>query len=261
MIVFGRTRHTYDPYRDFFRLAELSGYSVQYLDTIDWERGDQTVIGTPHNGEWDGIPQHKRSRLILWNLERPTPTTQYGPGGADVPPGVDEVWTSDQHVTALTGAKYVFLGGHRAFAQLRVLHKQYDFISLMAWFGRRTGLHDQLHGLINADVPGGTWGDERHARMNQSHAMISAHQDENTYLEPPRFMLAGCYALPLISEHVTNGGYWKAGEHYLDVPFTHIGCVLRSLLGDEVRMARLGASAWRLVCVEHPFKQEVERAL
>ena len=35
MIIFTRTRHTYDSYSDFWKLVELSGFNICFVDEID----------------------------------------------------------------------------------------------------------------------------------------------------------------------------------------------------------------------------------
>lgn len=259
-VLFARTRFVYPPYNDFFRMAELSGYATCYLDEVDWQKS-QVVISSPHNGEHLGVPKERKARSILWNIERPTPGTDYFPNGRDIPYGIDEVWVSDAEIARITGARFVFLGGHRSFAGGIKSEKHWDVISLMAMFGRRTGLPVQLSEFSWADVSGGTWGEDRHQRLMGSRLMISAHQDDYPYIEPPRYMLAGCYALPLIAEEAALYRIWKPHEHFIPTKMDDFPCLVRSLLKDEVRRARLGASIWRLVCVEHPFKQEVDEAV
>lgn len=258
-VLFARTRHHYQPYDDVFRVAELSGYPTAYLDAVDWQT-EQTVIATPHNGEWAGIPHDKRSRLIWWHLERAA-QADYSPGGADVPPGVDEVWVSDAAFAARTGAKYVFLGGHRAFAGIVQLNRQWDIVLLMAMFGRRTALNDDLRGFRLADVAGGLWGNERHYRMRRTALLLTAHQDDLWYLEPPRFMLAGCYGLPIITETIAAGGRYRHGEHYLEGHLRALGQLSAALLRDPLRLALMSRAIHDLVCHAHPFIQEVEAAL
>lgn len=259
-VIFARPRWNYDSYRDMYRIIELSGYQLIFIDEVDWSR-PITVIGVPHNGEWVNIPRSKQTRLIQWNIERPAPSTDYRPGGADVPEGVDEVWVSDYALAKATGAKYVFLGGHQAFGSTDFRHKEWDTITLMANFGRRTGLFAELRNLKNADCEGGTWGDERHMRLQRSRLMVSCHQDDYKWCEPPRFMIAGCYALPLVSEYCENSGYWIEGEHYLGSDLADMTMTVRVLLRDEVHMAHLAANAWRLCCVDRTFRKEVQAAL
>lgn len=260
-VIWARTRHHYEQYDDMFRLAELAGYPIVYLDQVPWHE-PITVISSPHQGEYLGIPKDRRARHILWNIERPTPGTDYSHRDAkDMPYGVDCVWVSDAAMARHTGAKYVFLGSHPDFAPLEVIHREYDVIHLMGTWGRRSGIPSQLEGLAQADLMGGTWGTARHERLTKSKLMLSAHQDDMCWIEPPRYMIAGSYALALIAERSENSGHWCDGEHFIAADIDQLGATARALLKDEVRIARLGAAAWRLVMVQHPFKREVEAAL
>lgn len=260
-VLFARTRHDYMPYGDFFRVAELSLYPVVWLDEVDWQAADQTVIASPFNGEWLGLPTAKKTRLIWWNIERANPNTDYRRGGYDVPPYVDEVWCSDAQMSANTGARYVFLGGHRELAGIVQLEREYDLIMLMAIFGRRNVLMQGLRQFRVADMAGGTWGNERHYRMRKTALMLSAHQDEMQYLEPPRFMLAGCYGLPIITETVADGGHYRRNVDYLDGSLDALPGLAWGLLHDEVRLSLMGRAIHHLICHDRPFRREVEAAL
>jgi hypothetical protein len=259
-VLFARTRWHYQPYDDLFRLAELSEYPVVYLDEVDWQCGD-TVIASPHNGEWFGIPERKKTRLIWFNIERAEPSTDYSKGGKDKPSNVDEVWVADRYLAKLTGAKYVFMGGDARLGGNPSLTKDFDVITLMAFFGRRMNLWSDLRVLRLADDPDGLWGAERHRRMRKSHLLVSAHQDGYQYIEPPRFMLAGVYGLPLVTETVLDGGYYEQGIHYLSTYIEGLRDLAVRLMDDPQRMALMGRALKQLVCVEHPFKKEIEGAL
>lgn len=256
-IIFGRTHWNYDPYLDFWKLVELSGFKWQYLDEIDWDT-QQIVIATPANAEWTQIPIRHKTRLIHWNLERSL--IDYPPGemaSPQSPVQADEVWASDRAMAASIGAKYVFLGGHRTFGSVDQRSKQFDYITLMYWSGRRQGLRHALQSLSCGDGPRG----ERHERLMASRLMISAHQDDSPWIEPLRYTIAGCYALPHLAERSQDSGLWIPSQHFVEASFEDLAVYARILLDDDVRLARLGAASWRLVCVEHSFKQEVLEAV
>lgn len=259
-VIFARPRHNYQSYQDVYRVIELSGYPLAFVGEVDWSQSI-TVIGIPCNEEFANVPVKKRARFIHWNIERQRD---------DVPPMdmastykrpfADETWVSDKAMADRIGSKYVFLGGHQSLGSTDFRHKEFDVITLMANFGRRVSLFNELRQFKLADT-GSLWGDERHERLKASRLMLSCHQDDHGWIEPPRFMLAGCYALPLLSEKCDDAGYWCDGQHMITANFKDLAQVARLLLNDEVRLARLGAAAWRLVCVERSFKREVEAAL
>lgn len=256
--IFARTRHEYIPYLDFWCLVELSGFQWAYLDTINWYDSSLTVIATPLNGEWFAIPQDHTTYLIHWNLERfnpaaPTEGYKYR---------YNEVWASDRAMADAQGAKFVFLGGHRAFGTVNQNRKYFDYITLAANFGRRTPiLYNLEQSLTCADVDGGTWNDTRHNQLQSSRLMINLHQDDLRWSEPLRFMIAASYALPLLSEPCADPGLYQSGIHYLECDPQEMPVYAKWLVQHDVLTARLAANLWRLVCAEKPFKQCVLKAL
>lgn len=251
---FARPDYFYPPYADVYRLAELSGYEVRFLSSVDWDRPDNVII-TPANGEFENIPAKRRATAIHWQFERPAP-------GEAPNPYVDRTWVSDRALAQAINAEYVFFGGHRSFAELRCIDKCFDVVTLLSWFGRRTDLRHEIMNVEHmtlADPAGDCWGDVRHHALTASRTMVSCHQDELKWSEPIRFAIGGMYALPLVSETCADAGLWNG--LYLQGTMAELPFLIRGLLSDPVRQARMGAAAWRLVCIEHPFKQCVEEAL
>ncbi len=259
-VVFARPREEFGSYTDLWQMITLSRFPLRYIDEIDWTV-DQTVIATPKHPEWSCIPDRHAARLIWWSIERMAnvdlPMDMANPY---VPPCVDEVWVSDRSLATNMGAKYVFLGGHRSFGSVNGLDKQYDIITLMAPWARRTQVLKGLRQFKVADT-GDLWGDERDRRLRQSRLMVMCHQDEQPICEPPRMMIGGSYALPMVCELSEDSGYWIQGVHYCGVTLEQLPAMVLLFLVNPVRAARLGLAAWQLVCVEHPFRQEVEAAL
>lgn len=256
--VFGRTRYDYIPYHDYYKLVELAGFTWQYLDTINWYDPTLTVIATPLNGEWFSIPADHTTYLIHWNLERfnpeqPIESYKYH---------YNEVWASDKAMADVQGATFVFLGGHRAFGNVNHSRRNFDYITLAANFGRRSPiLHNLSQQLTCADMDGGTWGENRHNRLMQSKVMINLHQDDLLWSEPIRFMLAGAYAMPILSEPCQNPGVYESGVHYLTCTADEMPQFTRWLCQYDVIAAKVAANLWRLTCVDKPFKKCVLEAL
>ncbi len=260
-VVFMRPRHEYASYQDLWRLIKLSGFELKYVDQIDWQ-SNITVIGLPKHPSWEQIPLpgNRRAKLIWYNTERlhrDAPLMDMS--NPHVPAYVDEVWAADKKIAELMDGKYVFLGGHPTYGSVNVVDKQYDIIHLMAPLPRR---HDLLH-MLNREFTiadtGSLVGEERHKRLMASRLMVMAHQDEHRYVMPPRMMIGACYALPMICEECDDPGYWAEAISF--VPLDRLLSHARVLLTDPVKLARMGADAWRLACRERPFRSQIEAAL
>jgi hypothetical protein len=198
------------------------------------------------------------------NRERPAHTQRLD--GDD--PIYDETWVSDRALAASYGARYVFLAGHRAFGTVDFAHKDTDFISLCANFGRRTEtLHKLRKQFSCADNPNGTWGEERDRALKRSQCMVNIHQDNERWHEPFRFMVASCYCLPIISEDCADSGLFLSWEkdptnaHYISGSLAHLPLLVSLVTSQPAPYRRMAANAWRLVCVEHTFRGEVEKAV
>ena len=74
--IFAKTRYVYDSYTDYWRLVELSGFPICYVDEMDVYNPANIYIISPMNGEiYDFMNIARRvdhiSTLYQWNLERP----------------------------------------------------------------------------------------------------------------------------------------------------------------------------------------------
>jgi hypothetical protein len=258
-VVFMRPRQEYASYQDLWRLITMSGYRIKYVDEINWDE-DITVIGLPKHSSWDSIPKKRRAKLVWYNTERlhrDAPLMDMS--NPFIPACVDEVWAADKAIADIQQAKYVFLGGHQAFGSVNVRAKHYDIIHLMAPMPRRHDLLRQLNREFTIADTGDLRGAERHERLRASKLMVMAHQDEHRWVMPPRMMIGACYALPMICEECVNPGHW--GDVISFVPLDRIVSHARVLLEDDVKLARMAAKAWRLVCRERTFASQIEEAL
>ena len=197
MIIFLRTRWNYDSYTDYWKLVELSGFPIQYIDEADLTGNDNTYILSPMNGEWrphlssiypDLLARRKMgSQVVLWNLERPGGSGSlqaYIKSGQDlITDGVvDRIWVSDQNLARDTGFEYVTLGGHPGLGEPgAVADKKYDLIHLSCYSPRRSLLfktpsepHKVYYGWTIA--PNG-WGAER-LRRRAEYAAAGAGRPE-----------------------------------------------------------------------------------
>lgn len=257
-IVFARTRYEYDSYRDRNELIRLSGFPLKYIDEIDYQQSDQVVIVSPANGEIENIPlpEQRQSVVVHWDLERPRPDQT-----ADRT-RFDDVWVSDPALARSYNARYVFLGGHRAFGSTDFLHRDTHIITLAANFGRRTETLAKLRSEFTcADDPNGTWGVARDKALKRSQVMVNIHQDESLWHEPFRFLIAASYCLPLVTENCADTGYFKDGEHYLAGQLSDLPALVRAIVRYPQSWYRMAAACWRLVCIDRPFRYEVEAAV
>ena len=95
--IFARPRHDYDSYSDYWRLVELSGYPVIYIDQIDPDSKNTYIFTGPDASSEVGAGFRKgRARICYWLLEW---YADY-----QMQPGVTEVWNSNE-----TFAKHIGL--------------------------------------------------------------------------------------------------------------------------------------------------------
>ena len=220
MIIFAKTRWSYDSYTDFWKLVDLSGFPTCFVDQMDLYNPDNVYITTPVNGELRPFIDERKDRkatLFHWNLERPGDDTvqNFVNGNAEfVEAGyADAVIVSDDTLAAMHPCfKYVTLGSHESLGNVAfATEKLYDFIHLSCYSNRRSFMFSNPSKLKTrlwaySVAPNG-WGIERHNNMIHSRFMLCIHQDAHKFIEPLRFSLAAAYALPLISEEVYEEQY------------------------------------------------------
>lgn len=267
-ILFTQTRFDYrnpangfGSYHDFFRLAELSGFPIIYVDEID-PTSDNVYIYAPHNGEtingWSGA----RARIIFWCLEQGVP---------DKPiPGLSEIWVSDAHLAEISGARYVLMGSHFLLAhdydseRDTDIQREYDVITLTYNTPRRDAILNELRELGVRVAPNG-WNEERHRLLKSSSAMLHMHQTEGlNYAAPQRFALAAAYSLPLITEQLDHPGPFAAQfGRCLSSDRANLATFTRDWVcrNDHHALADYGHSLYQFLCVQHPFEREVKAAL
>jgi hypothetical protein len=255
-IVFAKTRYHYDSYGDFFRLAELSGFPVIYLDEIDPTDASKTYIFSPINGEIqrDGVmigwPDAK-ARIIHWLLEQ---------GCYDPVPGVAETWCSDPTLARECGAQYVLMGSHPRLSPWSIPDQRsynFDFIALSYWTHRRTKVRDKMLIRGFTFAPNG-WHEQRHHALIQSQHMLHLHQnDGKPYYAPQRWCIAAAYHMPLISETLGDRGAFPE-ETFTEVEYMELQFGFER---DHLNGKDTGEALYRFLCIDNPFRKCVERAL
>lgn len=257
MTTFCRTRYHYDSYTDFFRLAELCGYPVIYVDEIPRDAPDETYIISPLNGEWKGGVETS-GRVIWWNLE-------WGLGDG-APDGVDEIWTSDRYHAQEIGARFVPLGSHPGLLgnlqpATRWAKHKWD-VALLAYMGPHRRQHVvpalEQRGLRVAERG---WGDERRDILEYSRCMLNVHQlDEWPCVPVQRFALAAAAAIPLVSEEMRDPYPYEPGVDFLSAAYGDVIQATVTLLGNSMGR-NLAGSLHAKACGDFRFDLNVERAL
>jgi hypothetical protein len=284
VIVFARTRWPYDSYQDFWRLVELSGFPVVWLDEIDLT-ADVTYIFTPHNGEFNqlaGLPveppapgmtwhparprswRERKCRLVWWMLER---FDDGNPASAierveSMLGFVDAAWVSDRWVASLhPRLTHVVLGGHPGLGRDPDPIKIYDYAHISYAWGRREALYAAIRARGLIEAPTNIWGPARAAVLAQTRLMVSAHQYPAATIAPLRFAIAAAHSLPLLTEAVTDPYPHVLGMDLAHAEYHVLPDAVAGLLRDQERRERLGAMLRHRLCVEWTFRRGVEEAV
>lgn len=257
-IVFVRTRHNYGSYVDFFRLAELSGYPIIYVDEmLQHDSKDTTFIISPVNGEWNERPKgYTQGKVILWQLE------WNWDGEHNTPACVDEVWNSDKDHAERNGFKYVAMGSHKGLNTQSAYSwktKAYDVSMISYQTHRRQIITSQLNNhRLSLSSNSALWGDARSVVLLGSKLMLHIHQRDDTKgIAPLRWCLAAAHGLPLITETVPDYGIFDY-RYMMQARYESIATFTASAIQDANMLSDYAASLHRLLCEEWTFKRSVE---
>jgi hypothetical protein len=265
-ITFVKTQHHYQTYDDYFRLAELAGFNIVYIEDIHPEDPDAIYIFTHFAARFYEAPI-VRARMILWQLEWIVPDRY-----ADEYRLPFEVWASDgwyceQLRAAGIEARYVPFGSDRRLAQDHargiITDTLYD-VALMAYRDphRRAEIINQLTTKGIRIAPNG-WGRERHEALHHSRAMLHIHQHDGiATVAPQRFAIAAAYKLAVISETLSDRGIFDyrsvlTADYPRLVETVHVW----TRRNDPRGLRDRGDWLHGLLCVEYPFQKCVEDAL
>ena len=269
MIIFARTRHTYQSYDDFWSLVALSDFPTCFVDEIDPSK-DHTYIFTPHNGEFvhhaasKGLAwANRRAKIIWWFLERPdgnlVPLDDFM---KPVLPVIDEVWVSDGTISELhPRLKRMVLGGHEGLALVPPQDfKEYDFAHMSYAWGRREELYAYIcvRGLREAP---NAFGKERSEILATTKLMVSVHQYPLPVIAPLRFAIAAAHRLPVLTETVKDPYPHVIGHDLWHADFENIPDEAAGLLENPGLLWQLAKNLHERLCVEWTFRRGVEEAL
>lgn len=258
----------YDGYRDYFRLVELSGYPVIWLDEVD-PTSDNVYILSPLNGSWENGWENPKARMILWDLEwrLETGAHDWGKSLLKTPPGMSEVWASDQWYTgilqerATTPVKYVPLGSHPGLVEANAPAADHFDVTFQAYiWGRRNTMADRFMSKGLSIAPS-KWNPDRDSLLKSTTALIHCHQWEgvNT-VAPLRFAIAAAYGLPLISEQVQDRDLFDGTVLFSDYEaMPEYAATMTQRYQGELQ--ERGQALHELLCHEYSFRKCVEAAL
>ena len=240
-IIFARPDNVPPSYKDFWRLAEVSGFEIWPFCDINLQLPDVTYIFAPATKELLKLSSiiPRRSELIWWNLERPDSglwklhETEKGASN-DVDTiwaFVDRIWVSDRYYATLhPKLEYVTLGSDLGLRDLPdEISGVYELCHLSYVNARRDLIFSKLSGKASMAPCG--WGKDRARILCSSRAMLYVHQTPALILPPLRFALAAAYGRPVISEMVHDPYPFKDAVHF--VPYENLVEVVTSLLAEE----------------------------
>jgi hypothetical protein len=267
-ITFVKTRHEYMPYGDLFKLVELSGFPVIFVDQLDVSQHGVFIV-SPMNGEWrphidNQSRKPRNAHLILWNLERPDGSAgsvgQYAESNRQLIYSrfVDEVWCSDRRMAEETTLRFVPLGSDERLGQPGDGQKRYHFCHLSYEVPRRQTIYKHFD---RPYIGPNCWPPERDQVLQSSKFALNVHQDHHPFQEPLRFALFAAYGLPIISETIYDAYPWSE-EFMIFAGYDHLVRTLREALSDDYRKYReMGLRARERMCKEYNFRRQVELAV
>lgn len=268
-IIFCRTRHVYESYLDFFKLAELGGFEIIYSDEIDITK-EAVYILSPWNGDIEeflknevGSRKQRNAHIILWNLERPSGSEgallHYNRRQWDLIHNrwVDEIWVSDRRLSEESGLRFVILGSDEGLGSPGE-KKTYNFCH-MSYVVYRRGL---IYNKFNQDHIGpNCWPPERDEVLRQSKFALNVHQDEHPFQEPLRLALFAAYGLPIVTERIIDSYPWTQ-ETIVYSNYADIARKLNEiLLEDYEPYKEMGLRAREMMTQNFRFKDTVENAV
>lgn len=270
-IIFAKTSHEYDSYRDLRALVDLSGFETCLVGEMDLT-ADAVYIVTPINGEFRPHIEHRRSILsgpqkaiiVWWNLERPD--ADGAPPISDVVSDVlryaDAVWVSDGHYRSMdTRMHHVILGSHPGLKlSSDPIQVQYEYTHQSYVWGRREKIYVPLRRAGMREGPN-AWHEQRDQILRSSRIMLNVHQTNALIGEPIRFALTAAHRMPMISETLAQPWPLIPDIDFLNVPFGElVGSVISSTLKPSV-LERLGDNLHQRLCVEWTFRRGVEHGV
>jgi len=269
MIIFVKTRHVYDSYRDMIRLIELSDFPMLYQDEVDTSK-EGVYIFITMNGD---VEAHLRNEansgkargahLILWNIERPSGSA--GSVGAYAKRHrsffddrlLDEVWVSDRRLAEETQLRFVVLGSDEGLGSASD-EKQYDLVHMSYEIPRRTNIYKHFK---QESIGPNCWPPERDEVLRKSRFALNIHQDIHPFQEPLRLALFAAYALPVVSETIFDAYPWDSDVAIFSGYDSIVHRLRQTLDEDYEPYKQMGLRARERMCVDFQFGKVVREAV
>lgn len=257
-VIFVKTRYQdigYGSYVDLWRLVELSGYPICYVDEIDVTDKNKTWIISPLNGEWLTGWSNARSRIIHLELEWRSERV--------IIPGVSETWAGDLWYADKIGARYVPLGSHIDLNEDRLATHDFAFdVALMAYrepFRRAHIINEMID--LGLSIAPNAWGMERSIALKQSKCMVHIHQlDAYPCVAPLRMCIAAAHQLPVVTEQVNDRGIFQ--DIMPQVVYNDLAeMVAYTIRNPNNKLTEFGQALYDRLCVDYTFRRSIEAAL
>jgi hypothetical protein len=270
-VIFARTRHEYDSYKDLWYLVEVSGFRLIYVDEIDLHK-NAIFVTTPWNGdtapalaaarERSDSRGWTRAKMVWWNLEQ-WDEAPLGPRIDTAMSLCDAVWASDTAFAALDPRmSYVAFGSHPDLGCPLAERPLFDVAHLSYLWGRRANVVGALAAKGLRIAPAAWTRQDKHNTLAASRLMLSLHQYDRRprVIAPLRCAMAAAYRLPFLTETIDSPPTTLTPDDYAVVSTENAVEVIAELLRDHDRLNDLSWRIFRQLCIEHRFDECIARA-
>jgi hypothetical protein len=254
-VYFVRPEKDYPSYADFWRLVELSGYSICSIAYASKHLNNSSYTFIFVTPEETLDCTNAAARTIFWQFEYTGDYTQQKNKET-----CSELWSSDPYNSSITDAKYVLLGSHPNLREgtHNCAAPKWDIVTLSYLTERRRNVFRFVKRTFATDYPGHS-GAQRDEQLSCSRLMLHVNQHDAPALAPIKLALAAAYRLPVVAEAVNDPGQYA--DKVLFCSYDSLPYMVSLYLDGKFDAEYMDAALYQLLCVEHPFKQCVEMAL
>jgi len=255
-VIFAKPSQDIPSYRDFFRLAELSGFEVRE-GTIERKENEVYICIFHYNPDFIG----QKGKVITWFLERVSCC------GDDhfyefikrikEDRKLDEIWVSDLSMWKLINniSRFVPIGSHEKISPLST-GRTYDIADMCFRYGRRNFISN-----LKCKIAPLCFYPERDQILSQSAFMLNVHQDEDHYFEPLRFCLAAAAGIPIITETCFNPFPYE-GKDLIQSEYKNICPTIYRVISEGYDLHKKNANEMRkMILSNYCFRDCVIRAI